>query len=173
MSKNTGMTSAEMKAMGYIEDPNSPGKFIKANIIYTQPRKKNTYEENVLEVHARRCLPLRFEWKNNDISLNEWYSSKHWTLRNKAKKLWHDYFIGQLTKPYPFYKCYTIELEFNSRLDPSNTITMIKLCEDALQEAGVIKNDDKHCCKGISIKPNLKMDAKHYIIIVRNHDENL
>ncbi len=109
---------------------------------------------------------LEFKWADKHISLNEWYSSKHWTQRNKKAKEWHDFFKSYLIKPYPKFEKYSITLEFNSRLDPSNTITMVKFIEDMLQEEGVIANDNKDNCKGIHIVPILDMKKFSYKIIV-------
>lgn len=109
---------------------------------------------------------LEFKWADKHISLNEWYSSKHWTNRNKKAKEWHEFFKSYLLKPYPRFEKYSITLEFNSRLDPSNTITMIKLVEDMMQKEGVIINDNKDCCVGVHIIPVLDMKKFSYKITV-------
>lgn len=110
---------------------------------------------------------LVFKWEGKDISLNEWYSSKHWTARNKAKMDWHNFFKQFITHPYPFFATYTITLECNSRIDPSNLITLVKLCEDAMQELGIIKNDSAEFCKGVHIIPNENMKRKSYQITIQ------
>lgn len=109
---------------------------------------------------------LVIQWAGKDISLNAWYASKHWTHRNKQKKEWHKFFKGLIFKPYPIINKYTITLECNSRLDPSNCITMIKLVEDTLQELGVLKNDSAKFCRGLHIIPVDNMKRKSYKIIV-------
>ena len=107
---------------------------------------------------------LIFEWCDKHVSLNEWYSSKHWSNRNKIKNEWHKFYKSFLIAPYPKFDKYRIELDYNSRLDPSNTIPMIKLLEDALVENGVIINDTKEYCKGLNIVPNLSLKNKSYRI---------
>ncbi len=111
---------------------------------------------------------LVFQWAGKHVSLNEWYSSKHWTHRDKIKKEWHKFFKSFLIAPYPKFNKYKLELEYNSRLDPSNTITMPKLLEDMLQEEGVIPNDSKKHSKGISLIPNKEMKKFSYKITVTN-----
>ena len=123
-------------------------------------------EENYIKL--RLPEPLVFQWADKHISLNDWYSSKHWTQRNNSRNKWHTFFKSFLTKPLPKFKTYKVILEYNSRLDPSNTITMIKLCEDMLQEEGVINNDNKDNCKGIEIIPNLIMKKKSYRLIIKH-----
>lgn len=61
-------------------------------------------------------------------------------------------------------KKYKIRMIYNSRLDPSNTITMIKLFEDFLKNHGVIKDDSKKYCKEIRIIPDETMKSKSYRI---------
>lgn len=109
---------------------------------------------------------IEFSWTGKDISLNEWYSSKHWSERKKRVNEWHTFFKSFLIKPYPAFERYEISIEYNSRLDPSNTVTMIKLYEDMMQKEKIIINDNKDCCKGIKLLPNLEMGSKHYKITV-------
>lgn len=111
---------------------------------------------------------LIFEWDGKDISLNKWYSSQHWTIRNKAAKDWHSFFKKMLITPYQKFDAYTLTLEYNSRLDPSNCITMCKLLEDMMQKEKIISNDNKDNCKGIHIIPNLNMKKKSYKITVKH-----
>lgn len=107
-----------------------------------------------------------FSWSGTHISLNDWYSSKHWTIRNKDAREWHAFFKSFLTKPFPVFQAYDISIEYNSNLDPSNCITMIKLYEDMMQKEKIIPNDNKTYCRGIHLVPNLEMDKKSYKITV-------
>ena len=119
-------------------------------------------------LHITTSIKLVFNWADKHVSLNDWYSSKHWSHRNKIQKEWHAFFKSYLIAPYPQYKQYKIELMYNSRLDPSNTIPMIKLCEDMLTENGIIPNDTKEFCKGIVIVPNEIMKKFSYQLIIHN-----
>jgi len=109
-----------------------------------------------------------FKWADIHISLNDWYSSEHWTKRNKTKDFWHKFFKDSLPTTKPFFKKYSITLEFNSRLDVSNTITMIKLCEDTLKKEGVIIDDSKQYCRGVYLIPVDEMKKFSYKITVKN-----
>jgi len=152
----------------------SPGVFQKTKTTL-QPREiaiakaKKVSHQVLLQEIVPQTSPegsLIFRWEGKDISLNKWYSSEHWTKRNDAKQDWHNFFKQFVSKPYPFFPTYTITLHCNSRLDPSNCITMIKLCEDAMQEMGIIKNDSAEFCKGVHIIPNESMKRKSYQITI-------
>lgn len=101
-------------------------------------------------------------WEGH-ISLNEWYSSKHWTYRKRQKDLWFVKF-KELLDDYDkiTMKSYSILLEFNSRLDPSNTITMIKLLEDTMKKESWIIDDSHKYCKYLKIKYNGDLAKKNY-----------
>ena len=106
-----------------------------------------------------------FSWDGQHISLNDWYSASHWIKRHKQKQKWTLIFLEIMQKFKPFtVDEYTLQLEYNSRLDPSNTITMIKLFEDFLKNKNVIKDDSKKYCKGIHIMPREDFAKKHYRI---------
>lgn len=121
------------------------------------------------KIHGFRIggpITLTFAWAGKSISLNQWYSSKHWSIRNKQSQEWHSFFTKFLTKPYPKFDQYSITLKHNSRLDNSNTMAMIKLLEDALQKAGIIKNDDTKNCRSIFILADLEMKRGSFKITV-------
>lgn len=95
---------------------------------------------------------LVFSWSGKSVSLNQWYSSKHWSIRNKQAQEWHRFFNNFLISPIPFFEKYSIKMEHNSRLDNSNVIPMIKMAEDAIQRAGIIKDDTTKYGKSITIE---------------------
>lgn len=107
------------------------------------------------------------EWSGRHISLNQWYSSKHWAVRQKQKTDWHKFYEDLLHKagvvPIPAYR---IKLVYNSRLDPCNTITMVKLLEDTMTELGLIPNDTKKYCRGIELEPDLEMKSGEYRVTI-------
>ena len=108
---------------------------------------------------------ITIEWKGKHISLNDWYSSKHWTYRQKQKNMWRDFFSKLLLQhKKPSINTYSITLEYNSRLDPSNTITMIKLFEDTLIKMNWIKDDSKKYCDSLTINPNIQLKSGEYKI---------
>jgi hypothetical protein len=106
-----------------------------------------------------------FNWSGAHISLNKWYSASHWTLRYEHKHEWHTIFKPLIKEQsVPKINQYKIELIYNSRLDPTNTITMVKLFEDTLKEMGIIEDDNKHFCKGVALTPDLTRKDKVYTI---------
>lgn len=111
---------------------------------------------------------LIFAWQGRHVSLNAWYSSKHWTHSHTITNEWHGFFKKFLTEPYPKIGKYKLELVYNSRLDVSNTIAMPKLLEDTLQQLGIIENDSKTFCRGISLTPDETMKKFSYKITVIN-----
>ena len=103
-------------------------------------------------------------WSGVHISLNEWYTGKHWSKRVKQKNKWWALFTILMNGKKFKLDTYKLELVYNSRLDPSNTITMIKLFEDYLVKKKLIIDDNKKYCKGISLTPDESMKANHYKI---------
>lgn len=107
--------------------------------------------------------------KKNPISLNDWYSSSHWTKRNKQKKEWKSLFEEVIISNKPLKMSeYRIELHVNSRHDPSNTITVIKLFEDTLKELGCIVDDSPKYCKSITIKPDENLEKPSFKIVLES-----
>jgi hypothetical protein len=111
-------------------------------------------------------MKITLEWSVRQLSLNKWYESQHWSKRKATTDDWHKFFsvllIMQKRSIPKEVKAYAMELRYNSNLDPSNTIAMVKLCEDAMQKMDIIKGDDKRFCVGICLKPDLDMKKKHY-----------
>lgn len=103
-----------------------------------------------------------FEWQGIDVSLNKFFAGKHWTIRNKIKDQFHNLFGNLLNKKYRKVDKYKVSLEYNSRLDPTNTIILIKIGEDYLRHIEILTDDTKKHCKEVSIVPNENMGKKHY-----------
>jgi len=172
MAKN-GFTEADLLRIGLVQQPDGTYKKGQPKPIPKKRPGKKPHKQVMLEIYEDREKntggeELVFSWGNKHISLNEWYSSKHWTERNKTTEYWHNFFKSFLYHPYPRFDKYGVSLEYNSRLDPSNTITMIKLCEDMLQKEGVIENDNKQYCEGIIIQPNEEMKKFTYKLTFYN-----
>lgn len=106
------------------------------------------------------------EWEGIDLSLNKWYANRHFSYRIKEKEFWSDLFIKLLPKRSKKIDKYIITLHFNSRLDASNTIPMIKIFEDTMKKNHYIIDDSKKFCKGIEIYPDESMGKKNYKLTV-------
>jgi len=107
--------------------------------------------------------------KENPISLNDWYSGKHWTQRNKQKNKWSNLFKEHLdVNPPNKLTKYKITLLVNSRHDPSNTITIIKIFEDTLKKLGYIVDDSPKYCKSITIKPDSTLEKPSFKIVLES-----
>lgn len=158
-------TEGQLKAMGLTMDKD--GTYSKKKSVNQKAKvikKPQIATESVGEFDKNKKVYV-FRWAGKDISLNAWYSTPHWTVRNKHKHEWHEFFKSMLITREKICN-YKITLTYNSRLDPSNCITMIKLCEDMLQEEGIIENDNKKFCAGVHLIPDLTMKQKCYIIKV-------
>lgn len=175
MGKGKPFTEKDLADRGLVFDPES-GCYIKAKTVQQPREAKQTSKPDIgnsekPSIIVEECHPsidqIIFRWEGEHISLNDWYSSEHWTKRNKSAEYWHFFFKKQLICPYPYFPKYEITLEFNSRLDPSNCITMVKLCEDMLQKEKIIENDNKKFCKGIHIIPIETMKNFTYKLTVK------
>jgi hypothetical protein len=71
------------------------------------------------------------------ISLNEWYSGKHWSERVNIKNSYRWLIKSKVKTKLPKNKKYQVDYEFHfekNPLDASNTVAMIKLIEDSMFE---------------------------------------
>ena len=76
---------------------------------------------------------MTIELKLPKVSLNEWYSGKHWTTRKRMKDV-YKVIVGNRGDIKTPCEC-LYSFEFKSRpLDASNCVAMVKLVEDCLFE---------------------------------------
>ena len=109
---------------------------------------------------------MKISWEGKHVSLNVLYSQVHWSKRKKQRDEWHDFFYKNLLSyKKPKKKTYKILMKYNSRLDVSNTIIMIKYLEDVIvKKLKWYKDDSIKYCKGISIVPDERMKKKSYMV---------
>jgi len=86
-------------------------------------------------------------------SLNQFYSGKHFAIRQKYKKQYFD----ELEKAFDQYQDFTAEdfsihVFHNSRYDTDNCILAIKFTADYLRHRGWVKDDTKKYFKYLSIR---------------------
>ncbi len=117
-------------------------------------------------IETKEIARIELEWDGVDLSLNKWYANRHFSYRIKEKEFWTNLFLKLLPKRTKKIDKYMITLYFNSRLDASNTIPMIKIAEDTMKKNHYIVDDSKKFCKGISIYPDETMGKKNYKLIV-------
>lgn len=109
---------------------------------------------------------IEIEWEGVDLSLNKWYANRHFSYRIKEKQFWSSLFLTLLPKRYKKIDKYEITLLFNSRLDASNTVPMVKILEDTMKKESYIIDDSRKYCKGIHLIPDDSLRKKHYKLIV-------
>ena len=72
------------------------------------------------------------------VSLNVWYSSKHWSFRKKLKDNYTLLVKSQFKEVLPASGSYDTEYHFTFKsrpLDASNCVAMIKMIEDIIFES--------------------------------------
>jgi hypothetical protein len=168
----THFTEGDLAKLGLVRQPD--GSYKKGQVYQSpspKPVKKNR-EQNQNEIYLEKLSDdpndIILQWADKSISLNKWYSSEHWTKRTAAKKEWKEFFFNLFPKPLPTIDKYFLTLKYNSRLDPSNAIAMVKLCEDTMQEFKMLQNDNKNFCRGISLIPDETMKGNTYKIIIKS-----
>lgn len=108
-------------------------------------------------------LIKEIRWSGKHISLNDWYSSKHWALRKKQKDTWYKHFLSLLSDTVQL-RTYRLEIYYNSRLDADNVITHGKLLNDFLKDRGWVVDDSPKFCKGVSITYDDSLGKMEYVI---------
>jgi len=72
------------------------------------------------------------------VSLNVWYSSKHWSFRKKLKDNYTLIVKSQFKEVLPASNIYNTEYHFTFKsrpLDASNCVAMVKMIEDIIFES--------------------------------------
>ena len=96
------------------------------------------------------------------ISLNDFYSGKHWTARHKAKVKYRGIFdILLLEAQVKWMDEYRIDMVYNSRHDADNVITALKFLNDCLKKK-YVKEDDPRYFKGFSINIDRAMKTNTF-----------
>lgn len=103
-------------------------------------------------------------WTGKHVSANKFYSGTHWRKRKKIVDDFNIFFSSLFMKRLPKLQEYRLELTFNSQLDPSNTWPMIKILEDYLVKKGIVEDDTKEFCKGLSFAPDTNLKNNEYKI---------
>lgn len=98
-------------------------------------------------------------------SLNKFYSSPHWTFRSKEKTKWREVVMQQLDYDFKFEYC-VITAKVNYRYDLDNCIMAVKFTQDALVEAGLIKDDNKKFIKAVRIEPASDLPKDTSVIVI-------
>lgn len=98
-------------------------------------------------------------------SLNKFYSSPHWTFRSKEKSKWRAVVMEQLDYDFQFEYC-VITAKVNYRYDLDNCIMAVKFTQDALVEAGLVKDDNKKFIKAVRIEPASDIPKDTSVILI-------
>ena len=108
---------------------------------------------------------IKIELKDLEkISLNDWYSGKHWTKRQRLKKLYKLQVKSQCKRVFSKDNQYVVDYAFEFKtnpLDASNCIAMVKMIED------IIFEDDKWDIVDIGSITSRKSDVNRVTITVK------
>ena len=100
------------------------------------------------------------------VSLNVWYSSKHWSFRKKLKDNYTLIVKSQFKEVLPASESYDTEYHFTFKsrpLDSSNCVAMVKMIEDIIFESDgykVIKSILITSTKGADDMVEIKINKK-------------
>jgi len=100
------------------------------------------------------------------VSLNVWYSSKHWSFRKKLKDNYTLIVKSQFKEALPASESYNTEYHFTFKsrpLDASNCVAMVKMIEDIIFESDgykVIKSILITSTKGADDMVEIKINKK-------------
>lgn len=98
-------------------------------------------------------------------SLNKFYSSPHWTFRSKEKTKWKAIVSEQLDYDFQFEYC-IITAKVNYRYDLDNCIMAVKFTQDALVDAGMVRDDNKKFVRSVRIEPALDLPKNSSKIVI-------
>lgn len=108
----------------------------------------------------------QFTYQGQWLSINAAYS-KHFQQRNKVKNQYKELFKPLLLEAQiPPLEAFTLHLAYNSRMDADNTTAGTKVVVDTMRELGIIREDNKHIYRGITITPDLSLRHNTYIVTI-------
>ena len=99
-------------------------------------------------------------------SLNSWYVSLHWAKRKKQADLWHEKVRLQargsrIKISGPVFLHVNLEMGKKRQVfDASNCAVMVKLVEDGLVQAGVLKGDGPEFVAGVVMTARRSLDGQ-------------
>jgi Holliday junction resolvase RusA-like endonuclease len=112
-----------------------------------------------------------FQWKDNHVSLNQWYSGKHWTTRVKLKDKWMAFYEGLFNQYDKFcFDTFQIKVSHNTRLDIDNMIPTCKLCADFMKENGWCIEDDKRYFKKLIIEVDDELPKNGIKVVISGYE---
>ena len=92
-------------------------------------------------------------------SLNQFYSSKHWIVRKKAKDKFVAEVLEQLAGYDPFkFSSLVVNLEHNYGYDNDNCIMAIKFALDGLRKHGGLEDDTSKFVTKVCISRNPEVE---------------
>ena len=98
-------------------------------------------------------MEVVLQWENRHVSLNDWYSGKHWSYRKKMKDEWMKFLFVQFSSvPKVQFDKYQVEIFHNTRLDCDNLVTISKVLNDFMKKNGWCIEDGKKFYKKMSIE---------------------
>ena len=108
-------------------------------------------------------------YQGQGVSLNQFYSGGHWSIRNKLKTKYHAIFKELLdaSDVKKVNQC-SLLMFFNSRHDVDNVVGLEKLFMDTIK-GEYLKEDDKRFYKGLMIFHDDKLPTNTFEFIILEH----
>lgn len=129
----------------------------------------------VLKVFIKSLTKLGFikktytvTYQGPGVSVNDYYSSKHWHVRSKIKEKYKDIFLSLF---YPVFgkdkiKTYCIVVFFNNGYDVDNVVGIEKIFVDTLRYYGTTENDTKTYFKSLIIAADKTLPKNTFQFLV-------
>lgn len=133
---------------------------------------ESTFKNYIMD--SNDYVVTRYEGKG--VSLNDYYSSKHWTHRNRLKNNYSNIFNSLMDSSIGDFQCeekYGLCVIYNSRHDPDNVTGLSKIFQDCLKKREIIKDDSKKFCKFFCIINNneLPLNTFDFYLYKINQDD--
>lgn len=114
---------------------------------------------------------LVFQWKDNHVSLNEWYSGKHWIFRQKLKEKWLK-FAEVLFQDYDkfCFDTYQMKIYHNTRLDCDNIVSVSKFMNDFMKKNGWCIDDNKKYFKKLIIEVDDELPKNGIKVVISGYE---
>lgn len=107
-------------------------------------------------------------YNGKGVSLNDYYSSSHWSNRHRLVKKYKPMLQVMLEKAgVPQMEEYAMVILYNSRHDPDNVVGLEKLVLDTMKKMGLIIDDSKKYYKFMAIlpEPEFKQNTFEFNIV--------
>lgn len=112
-------------------------------------------------------------YKGKAVSLNQFYSGAHWSVRSNIKNKYRKIFIPLIEEQkIPKIDMMELVIEANSRHDVDNLVAMGKIFMDCVKTMDIIDDDNPKHYKSLTLRSNKELPSNTFSfnIKVLNND---